>query len=111
MSRISIVLAAALALLGILLPVDRVAVGLAGAGSPMLATVRTGVWCFKAGLLLHAILIVGIPRLKPIRTRSAALSPMTTEPVIRAPQWEWAVMAAVLLVGALLRLYQLPNGL
>lgn len=111
MSRISIVLAAGLALLGILLPVDAVAVGLVGGASPMLAVVRTGVWCFKAGLLLHAILIVGIPRLALTRIRSAALSPMTREPVIRTAQWEWAVMAAIILVGALLRIYQLPNGL
>ena len=111
MSRTSVVLAAGLALLGILLPVDALAAGLAGATSPMLATVRTGVWCFKAGLLLHAILLVVIPRLGIARVRSAALSPMTAEPARRTPQWEWALMAAILLVGALLRFYQLPNGL
>jgi mannosyltransferase len=111
MSRTSIVLAAGLALLGILLPVDAVAVGLAGGNSPLLDTVRAGVWCLKAGLLLHAILIVVIPRLSIVQVRSAALSPMTAEPVRRTPQWEWAVMAAILLVATLLRLYQLPNGL
>lgn len=111
MSRTSIVLAAGLVLLGVFLPVDGVAIGLAGSTSPMLDAVRTGVWCFKGFLLLHAILIVGIPRLAITRVRSAALSPITAEPARRTPQWEWAIMAAIVLVAALLRFYQLPNGL
>jgi mannosyltransferase len=111
MSRTNKVLAGGLALLALLLPVDAVAVGLAGASSPMLDLVRTGVWCFKAGLLLHAILLVVIPRLGIVQGRSAALSPMTATPVRKTPQWEWAIMAAIVLVGALLRVYQLPNGL
>lgn len=77
----------------------------------MLATVRAGVWCFKAGLVLHAVLIAAIPAIPMLRVRSAALSPMTQEPTARAPRYEWALVAAILLVGALLRLYQLPNGL
>jgi mannosyltransferase len=111
MSRTSIVIAAALVLLGILLPPDALATALSGPGAPSLATLRAGVWCFKGVLLLHAILLIGIPRLPLVRTRSSALSPMTNEPVIRSPQWEWAVVAAIILVGALLRFYQLPNGL
>jgi 4-amino-4-deoxy-L-arabinose transferase-like glycosyltransferase len=111
MSRTSLVLAAGLALLGILLPVGPVAAWLAGGDAAHLEVVRTGVWCFKAVLLLHAILLVVIPRLGITRVRSSALSPITAEPARRTPQWEWAAMAAIVLVGALLRFYQLPNGL
>jgi hypothetical protein len=111
MSRTSIAVAAALVLLGLALPVHATAAFLAGGGSPMLATVQTGVWCFKAMLLLHAALLVTIPRLGLERVRGPALAPFTLEHAGEPRRWEVAALAAILLVGLLLRLYRLPNGL
>ena len=75
MSRTNIAFAGALALIGVLLPVDSVAASLAGVGSPMLAAVTHGMWVFKLMLLVHAALILALPRLSIARTRSAALAP------------------------------------
>lgn len=111
MSRTSIALAAALALLGVFLPVEAVAVSLAGAASPLLASVRTGVWICKAMLLVHAALIVALPRLGVSRVRSAALAPDALYEGGRPTRWEWALLGMLLLIGALIRVFRLPNGL
>lgn len=112
MSRTSFTLAGALALLGILLPVESVAVGLAGAGSAMLGSVTTGVWVFKAMLLVHAALILALPRLPVSRTRSGALAPwVRSEGPNTTTRWEWALLGLLLLIGVLVRFYRLPNGL
>ncbi len=111
MSRTSIVIAAVLVLLGLALPVHATAVFLAGGGSPMLPTVQNGVWCLKAMLLLHAMLLLLVPRLKLDRIRGPALAPFTLEPGGKPRRWELAALAAILLVGLLLRMYRLPNGL
>ena len=90
MSRTNIVLAGALILLGVLLPVDSVAAYLAGAGSPMLASVERGVWVFKLMLVVHAALVLALPRLSVSRTRSGALAPWVMKDVPRPSRWEWA---------------------
>ncbi|HEV8124158.1 MAG TPA: glycosyltransferase family 39 protein [Gemmatimonadales bacterium] len=111
MSRTNIAFAGALALLGVLLPVDSVAAFLAGSGSPMLVAVAHGVWVFKLMLLVHAALILALPRLSIARTRSAALAPWVMKDAPRPSRWEWAVLGLLLLIGGLIRMYRLPNGL
>ena len=77
----------------------------------MLAAVENGVWVFKLMLLVHAALILALPRLSISRTRSAALAPWVTKNVPRPSRWEWAMLGVLLLIGALFRFYRLPNGL
>lgn len=111
MSRTNITFAGILALLGVLLPVDSVAVALAGAGSPTLVAVEHGVWIFKLMLLVHAALIIALPRLSISQTRSGALAPWVMKDAPLPSRWEWAMLSVLLLVGCLIRVYQLPNGL
>ncbi|MEO8198930.1 MAG: glycosyltransferase family 39 protein [Gemmatimonadota bacterium] len=111
MSRTSIALAAVLILLGLALPVHATAAFLVGGGSAMLATVQNGVWCLKGMLLLHAAILIIIPRLGLKNVRGTALASFADEPFQRASRWELATLAAILLVALLLRLYDLPNGL
>lgn len=109
MSRFKAFLAIGLGLAGLLLPAHSMAVWLAGPDSPHLALVVTGIWVFKLMLVVHAGLVVAAAHWslgKPGAGLVAALP--AVEPVNR---YEGAMVGGLLLVGALLRLYQLPNGL
>ena len=109
MNRRSTALAAALALAALLLPVRSVAVLLLGAAAPSLAQVATGVWIFKGMLLVHAVLVAVLARYGP--PAGALWSVPRREAAPRAAPWERAALLLLLGVAALLRLYDLGDGL
>src|SRR5690606_4557547 len=104
--------ALALALLGLVLPPGRTAALVAGAASPLLGDVVTGMWCLKAVLLVHAGLLLGLARLRP---GGGGAEPLVAERVGErgpaASAAEWFVLATLLAAGAAVRLYGLGAGL
>ena len=101
--------AVALGAAGLLLDARAAAEALAGADSPMVDSVATGMWIFKAMLLVHAGLILAGSRLQPRGTGARLLAlPASTEAPIRGGIW---ILAGVLAIGATLRFYALGEGL
>ena len=99
--------AVALAGAAIVLPPRWAAGALVGRADPLAAEVVTGLWLFKALLLLHAVAVVAAPR--PVRIGA---------PLVRGeapPQWggrgELAVLLGLVALAAALRLYGLAAGL
>lgn len=109
--RLWIGAALALALLGLVLPPGRTAALVAGAASPLVGDVAVGLWWFKVLLLAHAALLLGLSRL---RLDGGPHEPLVVERVGErgpASAAERGVLAALLVVGAGLRFYDLGNGL
>src|SRR5262245_56430633 len=98
-----------LALGGLLLPVRGTAAFLVGVGSPVLAKVVTGVWIFKACLLLHAALLFGVKQIPLGNTAGTlAVASVRAEPLTRGHIW---ALGVVLAAGIAARFIDLGAGL
>lgn len=98
-----------LAAVGLLLDARGVAESLAGAESPVVDSVTTGMWIFKAMLVVHAAMILTASRLRPEGAGARLLAmPAAGERPIRYAGW---ILAALIAVGATLRFYALGEGL
>lgn len=97
-----------LALGAVLLPVSATAEWLAGPAAPRLAEVMTGVWLLKGLLLLHAIGLVALGRI-----RAPAGEPYLRglEPESERPGWEVGLVGVLLALALGLRLWHLGTGL
>ena len=109
MNPSKVVISVTLAALALFLPVRGLAELLAGATSPLLPQVITGVWAFKVMLAVHAALVFGLARVEAPRPSAEPLVSLSDSG--RPAGWEWMALAALLAIGAFLRLYQLGIGL
>lgn len=111
MKRVAIGAAAVLTLVALAIPVEALAQVLAGAGEARRSTLVTGIWILKGVLLAHAAIALAVFRLG---TWGPVVQPLVKRPPLglsaTGPRWTIG-MGAVLLVGAILRLYDLSDGL
>jgi len=105
MSRIA---ALAMAVVAVGLPPGWTAAVLVGTGSPLGPEVVTGVWIFKATLLLHAAVVWFLPRFRPgtERARPLLLTPAEPEERVEIP-----LLLGILVAAVILRAIQLDAGL
>jgi mannosyltransferase len=106
-SKLTLIVAAICAALGALLPVTATAVMLSP-DAIRRPSVITGIWLFKALLVLHAILFAVVPRLIQHAPKAAAAR---AEPARRGSAADRAILIALLILAAALRLYKLDQGL
>lgn len=81
---------------------------LTGQGSPRLDSVTTGIWIFKAMLLLHAIVILAGSRIQVDGRGARLLHGRADAGELRGAAW---MLGGLLILGTALRLYGLGEGL
>jgi 4-amino-4-deoxy-L-arabinose transferase-like glycosyltransferase len=108
MTRRHAVFALVLALLAGALPVQSTAIWLAGADAPRLAQVVTGIWVFKALLLLHAAILALLGWVRPPQ-EAAYIGGLAADG--KRPVWEVPLVGGLLLLALGLRLWHLGTGL
>jgi mannosyltransferase len=105
-----------LIVLGIALPSGWTAAALVGPGSGLLDEVTTGVWIFRAMLVVHALMLVALPRLRILSAQAASGNPLAAPPsgasaATPASSRERMLLLALLLIGGIARLVDLGDGL
>ena len=114
MTRPTHLLSIILLALAIALPPEWTAASLVGRGSALLPAAVTGVWIFKAMLLVHAALLVALARLGPLGSDGSpalAAAPVGASAGQPAARGATLALAALLVLGAALRLVDLGEGL
>lgn len=109
MSRVRLSAGGILILLAVI-PAGLYASLLAGAAEPSAhsAEILRGVWIAKVFLILHAILILALPRLGPGQVDACLIR---KQPAAAVSGTAWAILAGLLAAGTALRFYHLGEGL
>lgn len=95
-----------------LIPARGAAVWLAGADAERLGSVVVGMWAFKALLVVHAIALLLLPRLRDGRpARTALLAPVAEEARDERIAHEGWILAGIVAFALALRLWGLGAGL
>ncbi|MBC7791192.1 MAG: glycosyltransferase family 39 protein [Anaerolineae bacterium] len=111
-TRARLFLAVALMAVAIFLPPHALAASLTGGRTDLLADAVKGAWIFKVLLALHAAILFFAGRLQAAsRASDPLLNAASSIDGVTTSAREWAILAAILTLGAVLRLYALGEGL